>query len=127
MKNEKERKKQMLTQEILENSIKILDNKKAMDITALKITDLTTVADYFVIVSGTSTTHIKALADELEDKLSEMGQEPKHIEGKATGWILLDYGNVVVHIFTPDSRETFNLEKLWSDAQTVDISQWIKE
>lgn len=117
----------MLTQEILENSIKILDNKKAADITALKITDLTTVADYFVIVSGTSTTHIKALADELEDKLSEMGQEPKHIEGKATGWILLDYGNVVVHIFTPDSRETFNLEKLWSDAQTVDISKWVKE
>ncbi len=123
----KERKKQMLTEEILENSIKILDNKKAMDITALKITDLTTVADYFVIVSGTSTTHIKALADELEDKLSELGQEPKHIEGKATGWILLDYGNVVVHVFTPDSRETFNLEKLWSDAQTVDISKWIKE
>ncbi len=126
-KKEKERKKQMLTEEILENSIKILDNKKAMDITVLKITDLTTVADYFVIVSGTSTTHIKALADELEDKLSELGQEPKHIEGKATGWILLDYGNVVVHVFTPDSRETFNLERLWSDAQTVDISKWIKE
>lgn len=116
----------MLTEEILEKSIKILDNKKAMDITALKITDLTSVADYFVIVSGTSSTHIKALADELEDKLAESGQEPKHIEGKATGWILLDYGNVVVHIFTPDSRENFKLEKLWQDASEVDISKWIE-
>lgn len=117
----------MLTEEILENSVKILDNKKAMNIKALKITDLTSVADYFVIVTGTSSTHIKSLADELETKLSAMGQEPKHIEGKATGWILLDYGNVVVHVFTPDSRENFNLEKLWSDAQEVDISSWVEE
>ncbi len=117
----------MLTQDILKNSVKILDNKKAIDIVALKINEVTSVADYFVIVSGTSTTHVKALAEELEDKLSEMGQEPKHIEGKATGWILLDYGNVVVHVFTPDQRENFNLEKLWQDADTVDISEWIKE
>ena len=117
----------MLTQEILENSVKILDNKKAMDIKALKITDLTSVADYFVIVNGTSTTHIKALAEELEDQLAKLGQEPKHIEGRATGWILLDYGNVVVHIFTPDQRENFNLEKLWQDAEEVDISKWVTE
>lgn len=117
----------MLTEEILENSVKILDNKKGMNIKALKITDLTSVADYFVIVTGTSSTHIKALADELEDSLSKMGQEPKHIEGKATGWILLDYGNVIVHVFTADSRENFNLEKLWADSQEVDISNWIVE
>jgi ribosome-associated protein len=117
----------MLTQEILENSVKILDNKKAMDIKALKITDLTSVADYFVIVNGTSTTHVRALAEELEDQLAKLGQEPKHIEGRATGWILLDYGNVVVHIFTPDQRENFNLEKLWQDAEEVDISKWVTE
>lgn len=117
----------MLTNEILENSIKILDNKKGIDIKALKITDLTSVADYFVIVSGTSTTHIKALAEELEDQLAALGQEPKHIEGRATGWILLDYGNVVVHVFTPDQRENFNLEKLWQDAEEMDISAWVSE
>lgn len=117
----------MLTNEILENAVKILDNKKAMDIKALEITELTSVADYFVIVSGTSNTHVRALSEELEDKLAEMGQEPKHIEGKATGWILLDYGNVVVHIFTPDARELFNLEKLWQDAKEVDISAWVTE
>lgn len=117
----------MLTEEILENSVKILDNKKGMDITAIKISDLTSVADYFVIVTGTSSTHIKALAEELEDTLASKGQEPKNIEGKATGWILLDYGNVIVHVFTKDARETFNLEKLWGDAPEVDISKWITE
>lgn len=117
----------MITEEILENSIKILDKKKGMDITALEISELTSVADYFVIVTGTSTTHIKALADELEDGLAAMGQEPKNIEGKATGWILLDYGNVVVHIFTKDARESFNLENLWGDAKQMDISKWVIE
>lgn len=117
----------MITEEILENSIKILDKKKGMDITALEISELTSVADYFVIVTGTSTTHIKALADELEDGLAAMGQEPKNIEGKATGWILLDYGNVVVHVFTKDARESFNLENLWGDAKQMDISKWVIE
>jgi ribosome-associated protein len=117
----------MLTQEILENAVKILDAKKAIDLTALNVTDLTSIADYFVIASGTSTTHVRALAEEVEDKLASLGQEPKNIEGRATGWILIDYGNVVVHVFTPDQRENFNLEKLWQDAERVDISKWITE
>lgn len=117
----------MITEEILENAVKILDKKKAMDIKALRITELTSVADYFVIVTGTSSTHIKALSDELEVSLSKMGQEPKRVEGKATGWILLDYGNVIVHVFTADSRENFNLEKLWADSQEVDVSKWVVE
>ncbi len=119
--------KTMQTNELLENAVKILDNKKAENITALEITDLSSVADYFVIVSGTSSTHIKALAEELEEKLTALGKEPNHIEGKTTGWILLDYGTVVVHIFTPADRENFNLEKLWQDAKEVDISEWITE
>lgn len=117
----------MLTLEILENIVRTLDSKKASDIKVLKITDLTSIADYFVIASGTSSTHVKALSDEVEDKLSTLGQEPKNIEGKATGWILLDYADVVCHVFTPDSRELFNLEKLWQDAENVDISAWLSE
>lgn len=119
--------KTMQTNELLENAVKILDNKKAENITALEITDLSSVADYFVIVSGTSSTHIKALAEELEEKLTALGKEPNHIEGKTTGWILLDYGTVIVHIFTPADRENFNLEKLWQDAKEVDISEWTTE
>lgn len=117
----------MQPQEILENAVKILDSKKGMDITALKITELTTVADYFVMVTGTSSTHIRALAEELEDALSRLGVNPDHIEGKSTGWILLDYTSVVVHVFTKADRELFNLEKLWGDAQEVDISAWVTE
>ena len=82
---------------------------------------------YFVIVTGTSPTHIKALSDDLEDKLAEKGKNAKSVEGKATGWILLDYGTVIVHVFTKESRENFNLEKLWGDAEEVDVSEWISE
>ena len=119
--------KAMQTKELLENTVKILDNKKAEDIKALEITDLSSVADYFVIVSGTSSTHIRALAEELEEKLTALGKEPNPVEGRSTGWILLDYGTVIVHIFTPADRENFNLEKLWQDAKEVDVSKWIIE
>ena len=111
----------MTTEELLKLTVETLDRKKGMDIKALKVTDLTVIADYFVIVTGTSPTHIKALSDDLEDKLAEKGKNAKSVEGKATGWILLDYGTVIVHVFTKESRENFNLEKLWGDAEVVDI------
>ena len=93
----------MTTEELLKLTVETLDRKKGMDIKALKVTDLTVIADYFVIVTGTSPTHIKALSDDLEDKL------------------------VIVHVFTKESRENFNLEKLWGDAEEVDVSEWISE
>ena len=101
---------------------KVLDKKKAIDIKAIHITEYSIVADYFIVASGTSNTHVKSLADDLEYELKQQGVEPDHIEGRATGWILLDYGSVIVHIFTPESREYYNLERLWSDAQNVDLS-----
>lgn len=100
----------------------IISNKKGFDIVDIHVTDYSIIADYFVIATGTSNTHVKSLADEIEYELSLLGVEPRSIEGKATGWILLDYSTVVVHIFTPDSREYYNLERLWSDAEQVDIS-----
>lgn len=108
-------------------TVKILDKKKAIDIKAIHITDYSIVADYFVIATGTSNTHVKSLADELEYEMSKLGIEPNHIEGKATGWIVLDYGTVIVHIFTGESREYYNLERLWSDAEDVDLSDVITE
>lgn len=113
--------------QLMETAVSVLDSKKAENIEVLEITKLSVVADYFVIATGTSSTHIKALADEVEDALTKQGVEPNHIEGKATGWILLDYGTVVIHIFTPDQREHFNLEHLWADAERTDISSIIKE
>ena len=113
--------------ELMKNIVATLDNKKATDIKSLEITELTAVADYFVIATGTSGTHIRALADEVQDALTKQGVEPRNVEGKSTGWILLDYGTVVVHVFTPDQRELYSLEHLWGDAKQVDISDLITD
>ena len=111
----------MTPKELLFSAVQILDKKKGMDIKALEITEISSVADDLLLVTGTSSTHIRALADEVDEELSKLGVQPDHIEGKTTGWILLDYKSVVVHIFTQSERELFNLEKLWSDAKEVDL------
>ncbi len=108
--------------ELAKEIVKVLDKKKGMDIKLIEISEHSIVADYFVIVTGTSNTHVKALADEVEYEISQKGTEPHHIEGRATGWILLDYSSVLVHVFTGESREYYNLERLWQDAKTIDIS-----
>ncbi len=113
--------------ELMKNIVATLDNKKATNIKSLEITELTSVADYFVIATGTSGTHIRALSDEVQDTLTKQGIEPRNVEGKSTGWILLDYGTVVVHLFTPDQRETYSLEHLWGDAKEFDISSIVTE
>mgnify|MGYP003302819863 CR=1 FL=1 len=107
---------------------KVLDEKKAVDITAIKTEEITIVSDYFIIASGTSNTHAKSLADDVEYEIkTRFNIDPEHIEGRATGWILLDYGTVLVHIFTQDNREYYNLERLWADASTVDLSDVVTE
>ncbi|MCM1544755.1 MAG: ribosome silencing factor [Ruminococcus sp.] len=113
--------------ELTEKIVKVLDDKKAIEIKAIHITEFSIVADYFVIASGTSNTHVKALADEVEYEITQLGIKPTHIEGRATGWILLDYGSVIVHVFTGESRDYYNLERLWSDASTLDLSDIIEE
>ncbi len=118
---------QMTGLELAKTAVKILDNKKAVDIEAIETTERTIVSDYFVIANGTSNTHVKALADEVEFELSKLGVEPLHVEGRATGWILLDYNEVLIHIFTKESRDYYNLERLWSDAKIIDISELITE
>ena len=94
----------------------ILTDKKAKDVKSIDIREVTIIADYFVICSGTSTTHIKALADEVEEKMKEMNVELLRKEGyNSARWILLDFNSVVVHVFHEEDREFYNLERLWSD------------
>ena len=107
--------------------VKVLDKKKAMDIVAIETAEVTAVSDYFIIATGTSNTHAKSLADDVEYELKKLGQEPSHIEGRATGWILIDYGSVLVHVFDQESRNYYNLERLWQDAGRLDISDIITE
>ncbi len=115
----------MTGEQIYQAAVKALNDKKAEDIQVMKIGDLTIVADYFVIATGTSSTHVKSLADNVEYELGLQGVQPGHIEGKATGWILLDYGSVVIHVFLADMRGYYNLERLWTDAAQVDIQDLI--
>lgn len=113
----------MTTQEKLEKIVKILDSKKAENIQVIGITNLTIIADYFIIATGTSTTQVKSLADEVDFQLGQLGIEPRGIEGvRAANWIVLDYGDIVVHVFYRDTRDEYQLERLWADGEQVDIS-----
>lgn len=107
-------------------AVKALDSKKGKDIRVLYTADQTTLADYFVICNGTSNTQVKALADAVEDAMTKAGEEPHHVEGHRGGqWTLMDYSSVVVHIFTDEAREFYALERLWSDAAPVDVSEYL--
>ena len=101
---------------------KVLDKKKASDVKVLKVRDLTVLTDYFVIATGTSSTHVKSLAEEVEFQLGEQGAKPLRTEGyDSKNWILLDYGTVIVHVFYPEARSFYDLEHLWADAEPVDV------
>ena len=113
--------------EIAELAVKALDEKKGKDIRMLHIEAQSTLADYFVICNGTSTTQVRALADAVEEILEKAGEQPHHVEGHRGGqWTLMDYSSVVIHIFTEEGREFYSLERLWSDAEQVDISALLK-
>lgn len=100
--------------------VNALEDKKAKDLKIIDIHDLTIIAHYFFICSGTSTTHIKTLADEVEYKMEEKGVRPLHREGyNSARWILLDYGDIVVHIFHEEDREFYSLERLWQDGRAM--------
>ncbi len=112
----------MNSKEILTIAANALNEKKAMDLAALRVEDLTVLTEYFLLCTATSSTHVRALADEVEFKLEEAGLNPHHIEGKSTGWILLDYDSVIVHVMSREAREFYNLDKMWSDGEATDLN-----
>ena len=102
---------------------KALDAKKGMDIKLLKIDKVSSLADYFLICTGTSNTHVKTLCDYAEYTLEQLGENMLGREGhRGNSWELLDYGSLVVHVFTEEAREFYNLERLWADAENVDLT-----
>ena len=106
---------------------KALDGKKGEEIKVLKTEGLTTLADYFVICTATSTTQIKAMSDACEEATEKQGERVHHIEGHRGGtWLLMDFSSVVVHIFMDEARKFYDLERLWGDAQEEDLSQVLK-
>ena len=113
----------MTPKEMAMAAVKALDDKKGQEISAIEITDLTTIADYFVIATGTSNTQINALCGAVENELDELNEHVLRREGYRDGtWVLLDYGCVVVHVFSKEAREFYSLERLWKDGKAVDLS-----
>ena len=114
----------MLTaKEVALQVTKALDEKKGLDIKLLKIDQVSTLADYFLICTGTSNTHVKTLCDYAEYTLEQLGEPMLGREGhRGNSWELLDFGSIVVHVFTDKARAFYNLERLWADAEVVDLS-----
>lgn len=107
---------------LVEIAYKALDDKQAADIKVLDIHEVTVMADYFIIAHGNNPNHVKSLIDNTEEKLSEAGYSPKHVEGyNSASWILLDYGDVIVHIFGKDDRLFYDLERIWSDGKQIEF------
>lgn len=113
----------METLEMLKIAANALNEKKAKALSALEIADLTMLCEYFLICTATSSTHVRALCEEVEAKLEEAGIRPHHIEGKSTGWVALDYGSLIVHIFTQNDREFYSLDRMWSDGKPIDLDE----
>ena len=110
------------------NMVKILNSKKARDLKLLYVEEQTIIADYFVICSGTSNTHIKSLAGELEYKMTLAGRAPIRMDGYSEGtWVVMDFGDVMVHIFGRDTRDFYKLEKFWADAEEINIDALTEE
>ena len=119
----------MLTaKEVAYQVTKALDEKKGIDIRLLKIEKVSSLADYFLICTGTSNTHVKTLCDYAEYTLEQLGETMLGREGhRGNSWELLDFGSIVVHVFTEEAREFYALERLWADAENVDLSDIIIE
>ena len=117
----------MLTaKEVAFEVTKALDSKKGMDIRVLKIDKVSSLADYFIICTGTSNTHVRTLCDYAEYTLEQLGEPMLGREGhRGNTWELLDFGSIVVHVFTEEAREFYSLERLWADAEQIDISKII--
>ncbi len=119
----------MLTaKEVAYEVTKALDSKKGMNLKLLRIDDISSLADYFIICTGTSSTHVKTLCDYAEYTLEQLGEPMLGREGhRGNTWELLDFGSIVVHIFTEEAREFYALERLWADAEVISLDEVITQ
>lgn len=111
----------MTSKELAKTAVAALEDKKADDIRVIDISEVSVMADYFIIASGSNRNKVQAMADNVEEKLAETGIHPRQIEGYQTAnWILMDFNDIIVHIFNEEDRLFYNLEKIWLDGKIVD-------
>lgn len=104
-----------------------LDEKKGRDIKVVDIHDVSVIADYFVIASGSNQNQVQAMVDNVEEQLGRAGFEPKQVEGvRNSSWILMDYGDVIIHVFDEENRLFYDLERIWRDGKTLDMEEFLK-
>ncbi len=109
---------------IAKRAYELLDEKKAIDIRIIDISKISVIADYFIIAGAGNDRQVKALADNVEEMLGKEGTTPKHIEGyQSANWVLMDYGDVIIHIFNQEQRLFYDLERIWTDGNIVEVSE----
>ena len=114
--------------EMARTACKALDEKKALDLKIIDIAEVSTIADYFVIASGSNENQVQAMVDNVEEKLAKAGYEPKQIEGtRSSSWILMDYGDLIVHVFDEENRLFYDLERIWRDGKEIDLEALAEE
>ena len=114
-------------QEMVSIACKAIDDKKALDIKVIDIREVSVIADYFVIASGSNLNQVQAIVDNVEEQLGRAGFEPKQIEGTRTSnWILMDYGDLIIHVFDEENRLFYDLERIWRDGKELDTSEFLK-
>lgn len=107
---------------------KAIDDKKGQDIKVIDIHNVSVIADYFVIASGTNSNQVQAIVDNVEEQLGRAGFEAKQIEGnRNSSWILMDYGDVIVHVFDEENRLFYDLERIWRDGKILDAQEFLAE
>ena len=115
-------------QEMVSIACKAIDDKKALDIKVIDIREVSVIADYFVITSGSNLNQVQAIVDNVEEQLGRAGFEPKQIEGtRNSNWILMDYGDLIIHVFDEENRLFYDLERIWRDGKDLDVSEFLKE
>ena len=109
-------------QEMVSIACKAIDDKKALDIKVIDIREVSVIADYFVITSGSNLNQVQAIVDNVEEQLGRAGFEPKQIEGtRNSNWILMDYGDLIIHVFDEENRLFYDLERIWRDGKELDV------
>nr|WP_294667959.1 ribosome silencing factor [uncultured Blautia sp.] len=107
---------------------KAIDDKKGQDIKVIDIHSVSVIADYFVIASGTNSNQVQAIVDNVEEQLGRAGFEAKQIEGnRNSSWILMDYGDVIVHVFDEENRLFYDLERIWRDGKVLEIDEFLEK